>query len=69
MQEPPWMPRTEEEYRQQLAEDEAEEVGEALERQRQPENQPEPDLFSESRLRYRPQIYVEIGGVVYEDWG
>lgn len=35
MQEPPWMPRTYEEYLEQLAEDEAEEIGEALERQRQ----------------------------------
>lgn len=45
MQEPPWMPRTEEEYRQQVAEDEAEEIGEMLERQRQPENQPVPELY------------------------
>lgn len=36
MEEPPWMPRTEEEYQQQLAE----EIAEAMERQRQPENQP-----------------------------
>lgn len=41
--EPPWMPRTYEEYLQQLADDEAEQIGEALERQRQPENQPLPE--------------------------
>ena len=43
MVDPPWMPRTEEEYRQQLAEDEAEEIGEMLERRRQTENQPTAD--------------------------
>lgn len=31
MQEPPWMPRTEEEYQQQLAEEEAERIGEVQE--------------------------------------